>query len=347
MRKETMKHKILNLLTNLKNEKGATGADIVVALSIIVLTVSVISMVYINLTNGSKNVNRTAGATRIATNILENIDKMSYEQYNKTFEDLTKKTEDGWGVSEDKTTVTFDPKKKTTQGTEKIFETKIPKGYKVELISQNIYPEGVALPKYDLIKKINVKVTFTVSKTEQNVSLYTSKEREQLAEVNKPDIDSLNISGKSYVPIKYSTTQKAYVVTDEKDADWYNYSNKVWAMAYVDSLDNIAEIKKAGKLTDAQANTTGNIYYWIPRFSTDKQALYHASNYPITNIQIKTDDETQEMSIFSVGTSEVELEGGESFNGKKGLWKAKSELNSASETIVKIFNKTKFGPVQY
>ena len=70
MRKETMKHKILNLLKNFKNEKGATGADIVVALSIIVLTVSVISMVYINLTNGSKNVNRTAGATRIATNIL-------------------------------------------------------------------------------------------------------------------------------------------------------------------------------------------------------------------------------------------------------------------------------------
>ena len=345
MRKETMKHKILNLLTNLKNEKGATGADIVVALSIIVLTVSVISMVYINLTNGSKNVNRTAGATRIATNILENIDKMSYEQYNKTFEELTKKTEDAWDISKDKTTVTFDPKK--TPETEKIFETKIPKGYKVELISQNIYGEGDSLPKYDLIKKINVKVTFTVSKTEQNVSLYTSKEREQISEVNKPDIDSLNVSGKSYVPIKYSTTQKAYVVTDEKDINWYDYSNKVWAMVYVDSLDNINSIKNAGKLSTAQANSTGNIYYWIPRFSTDKQALYNASNYPITNIQIETNDKSQKMSIFSVGTSEVELEGGESFNGKKGLWKAKSELNSASETIVKIFNKTKFGPVQY
>jgi len=101
MRKETMKHKILNLLTNLKNEKGATGADIVVALSIIVLTVSVISMVYINLTNGSKNVNRTAGATRIATNILENIDKMSYTQYNETLNAFATNDSKGWTVTGD------------------------------------------------------------------------------------------------------------------------------------------------------------------------------------------------------------------------------------------------------
>ena len=260
MRKETMKHKILNLLTNLKNEKGATGADIVVALSIIVLTVSVISMVYINLTNGSKNVNRTAGATRIATNILENIDKMSYTQYNETLNAFATNDSKGWTVTGDANAKTIVLEGKKT-GTEKIFDTKIPKGYKVELTSQSINA-GDSLTKYDLIKKINVKVTFTVSKTEQNVSLYTSKEREQLAEVNKPDIDSLNITGKSYVPIKYSTTQQAYVVTDEKDINWYDYSNKVWAMVYVDSLSNINSIKNAGKLSTAQANSTGNIYYW-------------------------------------------------------------------------------------
>ena len=314
MRKETMKHKILNLLSNLRNEKGATGADIVVALSIIVLTVSVISMVYINLTNGSKNVNRTAGATRIATNILENIDKMSYEQYNKTLNEFATNDSKGWSVTGDTNnkTVILDGKK---TGSEKIFDTKIPKGYKVELISQN-------------------------------VSLYTSKEREQILEVNKPDIDSLDISGKSYVPIKYSTTQKSYVVTDEKDADWYNYSNKVWAMVYVDSLSNIDNIKKAGKLTDTQASTTGNIYYWIPRFSTDGQALYNASNYPITNIQIKTDDKSQKMSIFSVGTAVVSADTNEfNSNGKKGLWKAKNLLGS--DGTMQAFNKTKFGPVQY
>lgn len=345
MRNETMKHKILNLLSNLKNEKGATGADIVVALSIIVLTVSVISMVYINLTNGSKNVNRTAGATRIATNILENIDKMSYEQYNKTLNEFATDDSKGWSVTGDTNnkTVTLDGKK---TGSEKIFDTKIPKGYKVELTSQ-CTNAGDSLPKYDLIKKINVKVTFTVSKTEQNVSLYTSKEREQISEVNKPDMDSLNVSGKSYVPIKYSTTQKAYVVTDEKDADWYNYSNKVWAMVYVDSLSNIDNIKKAGKLKDTQANTTGNIYYWIPRFSTDGQALYNASNYPITNIQITaTNDNSKNMSIFSVGTAVVSADTNEfNSNGKKGLWKAKNVLGS--DGTMQAFNKTKFGPVQY
>ncbi len=345
MRKETMKHKILNLLTNLKNEKGATGADIVVALSIIVLTVSVISMVYINLTNGSKNVNRTAGATRIATNILENIDKMSYEQYNKALDAFATNDSKGWTVTGDANAKTIILEGKKT-GTEKIFDTKIPKGYKVELTSQSINA-GDSLPKYDLIKKINVKVTFTVSKTEQNVSLYTSKEREQLAEVNKPDIDSLNVTGKSYVPIKYSTTQQAYVVTDEKDINWYDYSNKVWAMVYVDSLSNINSIKDAGKLSTAQANSTGNIYYWIPRFSTDGQALYNASNYPITNIQITAiNDNTKKMSLFSVGTATLSADTNEfNSNGKKGLWKAKNLLNS--DGTMQAFNRTKFGPVQY
>lgn len=345
MRKETMKHKILNLLTNFKNEKGATGADIVVALSIIVLTVSVISMVYINLTNGSKNVNRTAGATRIATNILENIDKMSYEQYNKALDAFATNDSKGWTVTGDANAKTIILEGKKT-GTEKIFDTKIPKGYKVELTSQSINA-GDSLPKYDLIKKINVKVTFTVSKTEQNVSLYTSKEREQLAEVNKPDIDSLNVTGKSYVPIKYSTTQQAYVVTDEKDINWYDYSNKVWAMVYVDSLSNINSIKDAGKLSTAQANSTGNIYYWIPRFSTDGQALYNASNYPITNIQITAiNDNTTKMSLFSVGTATLSADTNEfNSNGKKGLWKAKNLLNS--DGTMQTFNRTKFGPVQY
>ena len=345
MRKETMKHKILNLLTNLKNEKGATGADIVVALSIIVLTVSVISMVYINLTNGSKNVNRTAGATRIATNILENIDKMSYEQYNKALDAFATNDSKGWNVTGDANAKKIILEGKKT-GTEKIFDTKIPKGYKVELTSQSINA-GDSLPKYDLIKKINVKVTFTVSKTEQNVSLYTSKEREQLAEVNKPDIDSLNVTGKSYVPIKYSTTQQAYVVTDEKDINWYDYSNKVWAMVYVDSLSNINRIKNAGKLSTAQANSTGNIYYWIPRFSTDGQALYNASNYPITNIQITAiNDNTKKISLFSVGTATLSADTNEfNSNGKKGLWKAKNLLNS--DGTMQTFNRTKFGPVQY
>ena len=345
MRKETMKHKILNLLTNLKNEKGATGADIVVALSIIVLTVSVISMVYINLTNGSKNVNRTAGATRIATNILENIDKMSYTQYNETLNAFATNDSKGWTVTGDANAKTIILEGKKT-GIEKIFDTKIPKGYKVELTSQSINP-GDSLPKYDLIKKINVKVTFTVSKTEQNVSLYTSKEREQLAEVNKPDIDSLNVTGKSYVPIKYSTTQQAYVVTDEKDINWYDYSNKVWAMVYVDSLSNINSIKDAGKLSTAQANSTGNIYYWIPRFSTDGQALYNASNYPITNIQITAiNDNTKKMSLFSVGTATLSADTNEfNSNGKKGIWKAKNSLNS--DGTMQAFNRTKFGPVQY
>ena len=118
-------------------------------------------------------------------------------------------------------------------------------------------------------------------------------------------------------------------------------------MVYVDSLSNINSIKNAGKLSTAQANSTGNIYYWIPRFSTDGQALYNASNYPITNIQITaTNDNTKKMSLFSVGTATLLADTNEfNSNGKKGLWKAKNLLNS--DGTMQAFNRTKFGPVQY
>ena len=93
-----MKQRILNFLQKLKNEKGATGADIVVALSIIVLTVAVISMIYVNVNNDSKNVNRTAGATRIATNILENINIMLYDELNNTLNSFATNASTGWAV---------------------------------------------------------------------------------------------------------------------------------------------------------------------------------------------------------------------------------------------------------
>ena len=48
-----------------------------------------------------KNVNRTAGATRIATNILENIDKMSYTQYNETLNAFATNDSKGWTVTGD------------------------------------------------------------------------------------------------------------------------------------------------------------------------------------------------------------------------------------------------------
>ena len=70
-----------NFFKKLKSEKGATGVDVVVAAAMILMTITVVSILYVNTSLQSRNITRTAGATRIATNIAENIQALSYEEF--------------------------------------------------------------------------------------------------------------------------------------------------------------------------------------------------------------------------------------------------------------------------
>ena len=67
----------------LNSEKGITGVDIVVAITMIVLTISVVMAIFININNTARSVTRTSGATRIATNILEQIEIMYYGEFEE------------------------------------------------------------------------------------------------------------------------------------------------------------------------------------------------------------------------------------------------------------------------
>ena len=65
----------------LNNEKGVTGVDIVVSVTMIVVTIAVVMAIFANISSVSRDINRTSGATRMATNILENIEIMYYEDF--------------------------------------------------------------------------------------------------------------------------------------------------------------------------------------------------------------------------------------------------------------------------
>ena len=71
--------KISNLFKKFKSQKGITGADVAIAVSIITIAVCAVTMIYVNLDLNQKMVTRTAGATRIATNIIEGIDSTDYD----------------------------------------------------------------------------------------------------------------------------------------------------------------------------------------------------------------------------------------------------------------------------
>ena len=62
-----------------KNEKGFSLIDITVAIIVILLFMSLISILFFNITKSSKGVERESKATYIATNIIEAYKKLDYD----------------------------------------------------------------------------------------------------------------------------------------------------------------------------------------------------------------------------------------------------------------------------
>lgn len=226
-----------SIFKNLKSEKGLTGADVAVSLSIIATTIAVITMVYLNINNNNKSVDRTAGATRLATNILENIKSMEYEEI-----ELDKDT-NGDGILEP-----------TVISGATIYNTKIPKGYTANI--------SVRIPNstndiFGLVKEVKVDISFKVGGDNKKVSVNTAIERPVIPQCNLPQTsieflsnsndqvnDTRSLLNKEIIPIKYSDLDKSYVITTEGDSEWYDYFSKEWAKILAFEADDADKTKK-------------------------------------------------------------------------------------------------------
>lgn len=349
---------------NFKSQKGATGVDIIVSITVIVLSVAVVSMIYVNTTLQSRNVSRTAGATRIATNILENINKMSYADFLAEYDS----TSVGW---QNVTTGNFSGYKSTSNTT--TFNTKIPKGYTLYLKATPEYGSHTdASERFDLVKDIKLAVTFKVGDKEEVVDFTTTKRREVINDVNEPNTDILSMqgiiksdSGKNFYPIKYSDTAKAYIITTEDDSEWYDYANKKWAMVIVSngSQNELFDIngKFIGKNNYAR-------YVWIPRFFYKKSGsadVFSEFTYLTTDkaikqgMELKSTDNPSTATLFytTYGTkdgasleyagTEFMLSGNQKVTGK---WINAGTTNTTTEIEKdvqgKLLNNSKYGPCE-
>ena len=134
----------------LKNEKGFTLIDITVALIIILLFMSIISVLFFTLTKSSKGIERESEATYIATNIIE---AYKAQRYNDI-------------VIEEKT---------YTDETIEIIEDQpinIPQGYTAIISVTNYKPDGETEDN-DLVKKVVVTVQYKLANEIKNVQLET------------------------------------------------------------------------------------------------------------------------------------------------------------------------------
>lgn len=246
--------KLGKIFKKFKSKKGFTGVDVVVAVSVIVLTIGVVTAIYINTTNKSKDSIRYSAATRIATQLIENIQSMTYDELV-------------YRCSNNYNSVNAE-----TDG--KIFGVNVPVGYSAEVLAPKITSNEL-----DIIRDVTVNVTYTISNTTKTITLYTKKEKELLEETNKPDLNLINdYSDSNYYAIKY--VNGSYIVTATSDTDWYNYDRGYYALLLKTSTSyDYGDTVIPGEITSG-------LYVWVPRFGLDSNSnlvyCYGASNYQIT-----------------------------------------------------------------
>lgn len=340
---------------NFRSQKGATGADVIIAATVIILTITIVSMIYVNTTLQGRNVSRTAGATRIATNILENIEKMSYYDFSQEY---------GNDVLINWTTVgdgEYKNYKMISNAT--VFNTKIPKGYTVYMLAEPKYGSHSGDDKeseqFDLVRDVKLVITYRVGDATEKLEFNTSKKMEIIGEVNTPNTKVLTnqniLSGnKNFYPVKYSESANAYLRTTDEDSEWYNYSNKKWAMVIVSNQNE-------GVLFDANGKLIANAsqyekYVWIPRFFYTDENKFSEFAYLTTDKAIGIDalSAKDDVSILNYrkyvnkkSESIVPTESDDEYMAKyTGKWVQATEAALNGDKFGKILNESQYGPCQ-
>lgn len=187
----------------LSNQKGITGIDVVIAITIISITTIAIISIYVNIIVGSKKVTRTSAATRVATSILENIDSMYYAEVEQEIYRLSQvpnandPTKTKYVTKrEENSTNNYTQFKIPSSANETIFNSKLNSGYDIILDVKEINAsttENIQMVLSDcpLVIEIKVTVQYKVSNITEEIKLKTIKKRELLDECNEPDLNLL------------------------------------------------------------------------------------------------------------------------------------------------------------
>ncbi len=138
---------------NFRNEKGYTGIDISVAIVILFIFVSIISMMIYQMNSSSKEVQLKTDATYLAINEIENIKNQGIDEY------IGKSVANGNNV--------------ITENQE------VEEGYyKTITVIDYTDIDGNQDKTKDLVKKVTVKISYMFKAKEQSVELSTVLSKE-------------------------------------------------------------------------------------------------------------------------------------------------------------------------
>jgi type II secretory pathway pseudopilin PulG len=137
----------------IKENKGFTQVDIIIALIILTIFTSTIAALFLNLSNEYKKAERKSEAANIAVTVIERVKQLDYAKIDKNLTNLSSLNN-------------------LLSNNDKI---SIEDGYTVSIAVLNYkdYSENKGKDIEDLVKKITVKVTYTVGNNQQEVKLET------------------------------------------------------------------------------------------------------------------------------------------------------------------------------
>lgn len=283
-----------NMINFRKNENGFTGVDIAMAVLIITVFMTVIGSMYINLYVSNAKILREEKAIGYATAILEKVDEKYYDEVN----------DNNFAVVNQ------------ADGKKSVCDVVMEKGYNPQVQIVVYQPNGDN--EQDFVKTIQVTIQYTVGKKTEQVNLQTIKTKEKFTIPNKPEIAD------NKVPVKYDASHQL-VQTSEKDSDWYQYTNKKWAMAVLKS-----DISDNGKV-----KTGAIVYVWIPRFAYSGKTVEF-----IYGNQTKTVNKNGNLEEMASG---YQIPNDFSENSY-GFWVEKSKITS--QTTANLLNNSQYGQFQ-
>ena len=154
----------------LKNEKGFVVTDITVAIIILLLFMSLISVLFFNITKNSKDIERQSQATYIAMEAIEAVKTKQYDDVELTNGDQQiVKTGSNYTYQGNTSVVSLER------------DIKAEEGYSPTIKVENYIPEkyqGQNLENTDLIKIITVNVNYKLGGEIKTVTLKTTISRE-------------------------------------------------------------------------------------------------------------------------------------------------------------------------
>lgn len=302
-----------------------------IAVLIIALFTGIIATIIYNIYLSNASIKRMGAATKYITNIFENIDKEYYENITVNgLENYINTNQELFNTSNNKINISSND---TTEVAVNIGNFTKP------LYTINMYIEYYNKiqgneNKLDLVKQLNVSVTYKLGNKDQTITMTRLKAREKFITPNTPDVNLIELlNGKKAYSVKKINNK--WKVCDIRDSGWYNYENGYWATVIISEQ----ELQINDEINIDTFVAEGNVYVWIPRFAynlSDNTILFL---YNDTNKYIDNSSGYNSLSELQ-STFKVSTDFNINDQNSVGIWvnntsgEAYTELNSVYERKV-------------